>query len=74
MIGNDHVRFGPEAAGKDPTHRAPRQRPTGAQHVDRPGIVQPGGPAVRAFTAIGWRWGGDYRTLKDYMHFSATGG
>jgi len=39
-----------------------------------PGMVQPGGPAVRAFTAIGWTWGGDYRSLKDYMHFSATGG
>jgi hypothetical protein len=40
----------------------------------RPGMVQPGGSAVRAFTAIGWHWGGDYRSLKDYMHFSATGG
>ena len=40
----------------------------------RPGMVLPGGAAVRAFTAIGWHWGGDYRSLKDYMHFSATGG
>jgi hypothetical protein len=40
----------------------------------RPGMVQPGGPAVKAFAAIGWKWGGDYRSLKDYMHFSATGG
>jgi D-alanyl-D-alanine carboxypeptidase len=40
----------------------------------RPGMVQPGGAAVRAFAAIGWPWGGDYRSLKDYMHFSATGG
>jgi len=40
----------------------------------RPGMVQPSGPAVRAFAAIGWKWGGDYRSLKDYMHFSATGG
>jgi len=40
----------------------------------RPGMVLAGGPAVRAFTAIGWHWGGDYRSLKDYMHFSATGG
>jgi hypothetical protein len=39
----------------------------------RPGMVRPGGPAVRAFAAIGWQWGGDYRSLKDYMHFSATG-
>jgi D-alanyl-D-alanine carboxypeptidase len=40
----------------------------------RPGMVQPGGPAVQAFAAIGWKWGGDYRSLKDYMHFSINGG
>ncbi|MCP2328778.1 hypothetical protein HDA40_007285 [Hamadaea flava] len=40
----------------------------------RPGMVQPHTQAVRAFAAIGWKWGGDYRSLKDYMHFSATGG
>ncbi len=40
----------------------------------RPGMAQPREEAVRAFAAIGWGWGGDYRSLKDYMHFSATGG
>ncbi len=40
----------------------------------RPGMVLPDGSAVRGFAAIGWRWGGDYRSLKDYMHFSASGG
>ena len=25
------------------------------------------------FEAIGWTWGGDWRSLKDYMHFSAHG-
>jgi hypothetical protein len=40
----------------------------------RPGMIQPGGPVVQAFTAVGWHWGGDFRSLKDYMHFSATGG
>ncbi|WIM92534.1 M15 family metallopeptidase [Actinoplanes oblitus] len=40
----------------------------------RPGMIEPGGPVVRAFAAIGWKWGGDYRSLKDFMHFSATGG
>jgi hypothetical protein len=39
-----------------------------------PGIVREGGPVVRAFAAIGWEWGGDYRTLKDWQHFSLTGG
>ncbi|WP_246157878.1 M15 family metallopeptidase [Catellatospora sichuanensis] len=40
----------------------------------RPGMAQPREQAVQAFAAIGWKWGGDYRSLKDYMHFSATGG
>jgi hypothetical protein len=40
----------------------------------RPGMVQPGGPVLTAFTAVGWKWGGNYRSLKDYMHFSANGG
>jgi hypothetical protein len=36
-------------------------------------MIQPGGPVVRAFASIGWAWGGDWRTLKDYQHFSLTG-
>ncbi|GLY97900.1 M15 family metallopeptidase [Actinoplanes sp. NBRC 103695] len=40
----------------------------------RPGMIQKDGPAVRAFASIGWEWGGDYRSLKDFMHFSANGG
>ncbi|WP_435746490.1 M15 family metallopeptidase [Nocardioides sp. SYSU DS0663] len=40
----------------------------------RPGMVLEDGPVVRAFQRIGWEWGGDYRTLKDWQHFSATGG
>ncbi len=30
-------------------------------------------PVVRAFAAIGWEWGGAWRTLKDYQHFSQNG-
>lgn len=37
-----------------------------------PGMIVAGGPAVRAFAAIGWGWGGNWRTLKDYQHFSAS--
>lgn len=40
----------------------------------RAGMIQPDGPVVRAFASIGWLWGGDYRSLKDFMHFSANGG
>ena len=39
----------------------------------RPGMFLRGGAAVRAFAAIGWRWGGDWHSSKDYMHFSANG-
>jgi hypothetical protein len=40
----------------------------------RPGMLLPDGPAVRAFAAIGWTWGGTYRSFKDYQHLSLTGG
>ena len=39
----------------------------------RPGMIRRGGLVVRAFARIGWSWGGDWHTLKDYQHFSATG-
>ncbi len=39
----------------------------------RPGMLLPGSTAVRAFTRIGWTWGGTYRTSKDWMHFSLSG-
>ena len=46
-------------------------------YVDRslgePGMIEPGDVVVRSFATIGWEWGGDWVTLKDYMHFSLTG-
>ncbi|WP_307827970.1 M15 family metallopeptidase [Nocardioides sp. SYSU D00038] len=39
----------------------------------RPGMLLADGPAVRAFGAIGWGWGGSWRSLKDYQHLSANG-
>ncbi len=38
----------------------------------RPGMITARGPVVRAFSAIGWGWGGAWRTLKDYQHFSES--
>jgi hypothetical protein len=40
----------------------------------RPGMILSGDDTVRAFTAIGWTWGGTWTSPKDQMHFSATGG
>jgi D-alanyl-D-alanine carboxypeptidase len=39
----------------------------------RPGMIRQGDVVTRAFAAIGWTWGGTFRTPKDLMHFSATG-
>ncbi|MEX2290758.1 MAG: M15 family metallopeptidase [Mycobacteriales bacterium] len=39
----------------------------------RPGMVVADDVVVRAFAAAGWAWGGDFRTLKDYQHFSLSG-
>jgi hypothetical protein len=39
----------------------------------RPGMIQPGDEVVAAFAAIGWQWGGDWTSAKDWMHFSANG-
>lgn len=39
----------------------------------RRGMIGPRGPVVAAFDAIGWGWGGRWRSLKDYQHFSANG-
>lgn len=49
----------------------------GEPYADRtrraPGMIHPGGEVVQAFADIGWLWGGDFRSAKDYQHFSATG-
>lgn len=42
-------------------------------YVDRsrtePGMIHPGDAVVRLFLSRGWRWGGDWRSPKDYQHF-----
>ncbi|MDQ1620575.1 MAG: hypothetical protein QOE19_3144 [Actinomycetota bacterium] len=48
--------------------------PAGARYVARSplrrGMLTPA--ARRAFTSLGWGWGGSWRSLKDYMHFSSN--
>jgi hypothetical protein len=39
----------------------------------RAGMACPGNTLVRAFAAIGWAWGGEWASVKDYQHFSASG-
>jgi hypothetical protein len=45
---------------------------TDRDHV-REGMILEGDVVVEAFAEIGWAWGGDWNTLKDWMHFSLTG-
>ena len=40
---------------------------------ERVGMVYSDDVVTEAFAGIGWEWGGDWNTLKDWMHFSATG-
>ena len=51
--------------------------PAAAAWADRsrssPAMIVHGDAAWRSFNAIGWTWGGDWRSLKDYQHFSANG-
>ncbi|MDQ3570874.1 MAG: M15 family metallopeptidase [Actinomycetota bacterium] len=51
--------------------------PAGAVYADRslrrPGMIHAGDAVVRAFASIGWGWGGNWGSAKDYQHFSATG-
>ena len=42
-----------------------------SQHL--PGMVHHGDLVWTAFHDIGWGWGGDWSSLKDYTHFSANG-
>jgi hypothetical protein len=52
---------------RDPAARSYRDRAN-----RRPGMV--GRRIVRAFTSVGWGWGGSWAgSTKDYMHFSANG-
>jgi len=51
--------------------------PAGRKYADRRsrarGVIHHGDRVWRAFRSIGWGWGGDWRSIKDYQHFSLTG-
>jgi hypothetical protein len=50
--------------------------PAGEKFADRPhakGVIHAGDATVRAFTNVGWGWGGSWSSPKDYQHFSANG-
>lgn len=41
---------------------------------ENPYSITPDGDVMRAFKSRGWTWGGEWNSLKDYMHFSYLGG
>lgn len=43
--------------------------PTGTYELDDPGTLLKDGPIVQLFTSLGWEWGGDWISIKDYHHF-----
>jgi hypothetical protein len=49
----------------------------GRPYVDRSrrakGMIHARDATVRAFRRVGWRWGGYWRSAKDYQHFAASG-
>lgn len=51
--------------------------PAGVNAIDRSvqvqGGVYAGDVVTQAFAEIGWGWGGEWNTVKDWQHFSASG-
>lgn len=41
----------------------------GRYHPNAPGTLTATSPLTRLFRRAGWRWGGSWASLKDYMHF-----
>ncbi|MFP4072499.1 MAG: M15 family metallopeptidase [Actinomycetota bacterium] len=43
------------------------------REYERVGMIHEGDVVTEAFAEAGWEWGGNWDTLKDWMHFSTTG-
>ena len=51
----------------------PEGSPFADRSVEALGGIYPGGVVVQAFADVGWGWGGDWVSAKDWQHFSASG-
>lgn len=55
---------------QNPYIKGEKVLPPGAFYdPSRPGTLTRSSPVVQAFLRMGWTWGGDWKTLKDYQHF-----
>lgn len=61
----------PYVSGGRTSHRA--SIPYVRRSPARPGMATNGAALVRAFDAVGWGWGGRWRGVKDFQHFSESG-
>jgi hypothetical protein len=57
----------------DGTVRPPAGKPYTNRSRVRPGMIVRGSAPVRAFSAVGWGWGGNWSSSPDYQHFSSNG-
>ncbi len=48
-------------------------RPYRNRSQELPGMIHEADVVVQSFERIGWRWGGNWSTGRDYMHFSLNG-
>jgi hypothetical protein len=51
----------------------PAGKPFADRSLDEAGMIHDGDATVQAFADQGWGWGGNWRPVKDYQHFSANG-
>jgi hypothetical protein len=58
---------------KDDVIDPPAAAPWADRRISAPGMIHHGDTAWKAFALVGWKWGGDWRSLQDYQHFSANG-
>jgi hypothetical protein len=57
----------------DGTVRPPSGKPYTDRSRVRPGMIVRGSSPTRAFSAVGWGWGGNWSSSPDYQHFSTNG-
>ena len=43
--------------------------PGAVYNTHKPGTLTYYSPIVKAFIRLGWTWGGNWNSLKDYQHF-----
>jgi hypothetical protein len=59
--------------GSDGSVSPRKGRPYADRSKHHKGMIHSGDSTVRAFSTVGWGWGGAWSSPKDYQHFSASG-